>query len=112
MNKVYCPHCNHILTAWEGYRVLNFKKLNCPNCQKLLVPLWSKPKTALWQRRLLVLLWSFPALVAMTVVWIEPSWWLYLIAALIAFHVLALTVICVGGLYHVTLKPKNERTKT
>ncbi|NCP66896.1 hypothetical protein GW756_01150 [bacterium] len=104
MKKVYCPHCNHTLTPCEGYKVLNFKKLSCPNCKSELVPKWHASVKPLWQRRLLVLAWSFPAIVALSVVWFEPQWWLYLAGALTLFHVIALAYICIGGYYSVQLK--------
>lgn len=104
MRKVYCPHCNHTLTPWEGYKVLNFKRLTCPNCQSVLRPLWKSSKKPLWQRRLIILGWSFPALLAMTVVWFQPAWWLYLILGLVGFHVLALVWVCVSGYYQVQVE--------
>jgi CHASE1-domain containing sensor protein len=73
------------------------------------VPQWQAGRKPLWRRRLGVLLWSFPALVAMTVVWFEPQWWLYLILGLIGFHLVALTFVCVGGLYHVNEKKLETR---
>jgi hypothetical protein len=104
MKNVYCPHCNHILTAWEGYKVLNLKSLKCPNCKTLLGPAWRLKTKSLWKRRLVVLAWTLPAFVAMTVVWLEPKWWLYLVLSLVGFHVLALAVICVGGFYNVKIR--------
>ncbi len=103
MKNVYCPHCNHTLSAWEGYKVLNFKHLTCPNCKTALKPAWKSAKKSLWQRRLAILGWSLPAMVAMTVVWFEPTWWLYLMLGLVVFHVLALASICIGGYYQVKI---------
>ena len=104
MKAVYCPKCNQALTLWEGYKVLNFRQLECSNCECVLEPKWSDHKVPLWKRRLSVLLWSFPAMLAMTVVWFEPSWWLYLIIALTLFHILALGGICGLGCYSVQVK--------
>ncbi len=85
--------------------MLNFKTLKCPNCSVVLVPLWNTHKKPLWQRRLLVLAWSLPAIVAMTVVWLAPQMWLYLALSLVVFHIVALAVICVFGCYQVQIKP-------
>jgi|GEM_PF-5590135 len=105
MNTVHCPQCDKALTLWEGYKVLNLKSFICPQCDTVLEPVWTTKKRPFWQRRLVVLAWSFPALLSMTVVWIEPQLWLWLMLGLIAFHAVALMIICFGGYYQV--KPKS-----
>lgn len=99
-----CPHCQRKLRPIEAYWLLNLRRLNCRQCNSVLVPRWQSHQASPIKRIFSSVAWGAPAIICMVGVWFYPEYWWGFMLSLVSFHAAALTIICWRGYYHVGLK--------